>query len=80
MYEQTVRDGLSKVSNVNLDNIPSTQLALLVEMCGIGVSSFFRVINNTSRLLISAFGASDFRTTTFSETFEHVSFTKATEE
>ena len=38
-YDKTVCDGLSKVCNVNFDDISSTQLALLAEMGGLGVSS-----------------------------------------
>ena len=38
-YDKTVRNGLSKVCNVNFDDISSTQLALPAEMCGLGVSS-----------------------------------------
>ena len=38
-YDKTLRDGLSKESNMNIDNILSTQLALPAEMRGLGVSS-----------------------------------------
>ena len=38
-YDKTVRNGLSKVCNVNFDDISSTQLALPAEMGGLGVSS-----------------------------------------
>ena len=38
-YDKPVREGLSKVCNVNFDNILSTQLALPAEMGGLGVSS-----------------------------------------
>ena len=38
-YVKTVRDGLSKACNVNIDDISSTQLALPAEMGGLGVSS-----------------------------------------
>ena len=38
-YDKTVRDGLSKVCNVNFDDISRTQLALFAEMGGLGVSS-----------------------------------------
>ena len=38
-YDKTVRDGLSKVCNVNFDDISSTQLALPAEKSGLGVSS-----------------------------------------
>ena len=36
---KTVRDGLSKVCNLNLDDNSSTQLCLPAEMGGLGVSS-----------------------------------------
>ena len=76
-YDKTVRDGLSKVCNVNFDDISSTQLDLLAEMGGLGVSSASLLA--LSAFLASAFGASVFLTTIFSETFEDVSFTKALE-
>ena len=38
-YDKTVRDGLSKVCNVNFDDISSTQLAPPTIMGGLGVSS-----------------------------------------
>ena len=76
-YDKTVRDGLSKVCNVNFDDISSTQLALPAEMCGLGVSSASLLA--LTAYLASAFGASDFLTMIFSETFEDVSFTKALE-
>ena len=63
--------------NVNFDDISSTQLALLAEMGGLGVSSLSFLA--LPAFLASAFGASDFLTTVFSETFEDVSFTKALE-
>ena len=75
-YDKTVRDGLSKVCNVNFDDISSTQLALPAEMGGLGVSSASLL---ALPFLASAFGASDFLTMIFSETFEDVSFTKALE-
>ena len=75
--DKTVRDRLSKVCNVNLDDISSTQLALPTEMCGLGFSSASLLA--LPAFLASAFGASDFLTTIFSETFEDVSFTKALE-
>ena len=75
-YDKTVRDGLSKVCNVNFDDISSTQLALPAEM-GVGVLSASLLA--LPAFLASAFGASDFLTTIFSETFEDVSFTKALE-
>ena len=75
----TTHDGLSKVCNVNFDNISSNQLALLAQMGGLGVSS--ASLPALLAFLASAFGASDFLTTIFSETFEDVpiSFTKALE-
>ena len=76
-YDKTVRDGLSKVCNVNFDDISSTQLALPAEMGGLGVSS--ASLLPLPAFLASAFGASDFLTMIFSETFEDVSFTKALE-
>ena len=66
-----------KVCNVNFDKISSTQLTLPAEMVGLGVSS--ALLLALSVFLASAFGASDFLTTIFSETFEDVSFTKALE-
>ena len=76
-YDKTVRDGLSKVRNVNFDDISSTQLALLAEIGGLGVSSASLLALPT--FLVSAFGASDFLTTVLSGTFEDVSITKAFE-
>ena len=76
-YDKTVRDGLSKVCNVNFDDFSSTQLALPAEMGGLGVSSASLLAQLA--FLASAFGASDFLTTIFSETFEDVSFAKAIE-
>ena len=76
-YDKTVRDGLSKMCNVNFDDISSTQLSLPAEMGGHGVSSASLLA--LPAFLAPAFGASDFLTTTFSETFEDVSFTKALE-
>ena len=76
-YDKTVRDGLSKVCNVNFDDISSTQLALPAGMGGLGVLSASLLA--LPALLVSAIGASDFLTTIFSETFEDVSFTKALE-
>ena len=69
MFEKTVRDGLLKVCDVNFDNILSTQLVLLAEMGGLGVSSVSLLALST--FLFSAFGASDFLTTIFLETFEN---------
>ena len=66
---------VSKVCNVNFDDISSTQLALPVKMGGLGVSS--ALLLALPAFLASAFDASDFLTTIFSETIEDVSFTKA---
>ena len=76
-YDKTVRNGLSKVCNVNFANLSTTQLALPAEMGGLGVS--FASLIALSAFSDSAFGASNFLTTIFSETFEDVSFTKALE-
>ena len=76
-YDKTVRDGLSKVCNLNFDDISSTQLALAAEMGGLGISSASLLA--LPGFLASAFGASDFLTTIFLETLEDVSFTKALE-
>ena len=75
-YDKTVRDGLSKVCNVNFDDISSTQLALPAEMGGLGVSSASLLA--FPAFLAKAFGAIVFLTTIFSGTFED-SFTKALE-
>ena len=58
-YDKTVRDKLSKVCNVNFDDILSTQLALPAEMGGLGVSSASLLALPV--FLASAFGASDLR-------------------
>ena len=76
-FDKTVRQGLSKVCNVNFDDVSSTQLALPVEMGVLGVSS--ASLLKLPGFLASAFGASDFLRTIFSETFEDDSFTKALE-
>ena len=76
-FDRTVRDGLSKVCNVNCDVISSTQLALLAVMSGLGVSS--ASILALSAFMVSAFGASDFLTTIYSETVEDVLFLKVFE-
>ena len=76
-YDKTVRDGLSKVCNVNFDDISNTHLALPAEMGGLGVSSASLLA--LPSFLASGFGASDFLTTIFWETIEDVSFTKALE-
>ena len=47
-YDKTVRDGLSKVCNVNFVDIWSTQLALPAEMGGLGV--LIRIIISNFRL------------------------------
>ena len=75
--DKTVRDGLSKVSNVKFDDISSTQLDLADEMGGLGVSTASLLA--LPAFLATAFGASDFLTTILWETFEGVSFTKALE-
>ena len=76
-HDKTVRDGLSNLCNMNFDNISSTQLALPAEIGGVGVSS--ASLSALPAFLASAFGASDFLTMIFLETFEDVSFTKALE-
>ena len=76
-HDKTVLNGHSKVCNVNLDNISSTQLALPGKMGGLWVSSASLLA--LTAFLASAFGASDFFTTIFSKTFEDVSFTKVLE-
>ena len=76
-YDKTVRDGLSKVCNVNFDDVSSTQLALPAEMGGLGVASASLLA--LPAFLASAFGASDFLSTIFAESFEDVSFTRALE-
>ena len=76
-YDITVRDGLSKACNVNVENISSTQLALPAEMVGLEFSSASLLA--LPAVLASAFGASDFLTTIFLETFKNVSFTIALE-
>ena len=74
-YDKTVRDGLSKVCNMNFDDISSTQMALSAKMGVLWVSSASLLA--LPAFLASAFGASDFLPTIFSETIEDVSFTKA---
>ena len=76
-YDKNVRDGHTKVCNVNFDKTSSTQLALPVEIGGLGVSCASLLA--LPAFLASAFGASDFLTTIFSETFEDVPFTKVLE-
>ena len=60
-YDKTVRDGLSKVCNVNFYDISSTRLALPAEMGGLGVSSASLLA--LPGFLASASEASDFLTT-----------------
>ena len=57
-FDKIVRDELSKVCNVNFDNISSTQLALPARMVGLVVSSASLLA--LPAFLASAFGASDF--------------------
>ena len=76
-YNKTVRDGLSKVCNANFDDVSSIQLALPAEMGGLGVSTASLLA--LPAFLASAFGASDFLPTIFSETYKDVSFAKALE-
>ena len=68
--DETVRDGFSKVCNVTFYDISA-------EMGGLGVRSASLLV--LPGFLASAFGASDFLTTIFSETFQDVSFTRALE-
>ena len=70
-----VRDELSKVYNVNFDDMWNAQLALPAKMGGLEVSS--ASLLSFSAFLASALSASDFLTTLFSETLEVVSFRKA---
>ena len=76
-YGKTVRDGLSKVCNVNFDGISSSQLALPCGMGGLGDSSASLLA--LPAFWVSAFGACDFLTTILSEIFDDVSFAKAHE-
>ena len=62
---------------MNFDDNSTTQLALFVEMGGLGVP--FASLLALSAFLASALGASDFLTTIFLETFEDVLFTKPLE-
>ena len=62
---------------MDIDDIASTQLALPAEMGSLRVSSASLIAHPA--FLASAFGASDFLTTIFSERFDNVSFTKALE-
>ena len=63
---------------MNFDDTSSTQLALPAETGGLGVSS--AILLALPAFLASAFGASDFLTTVFSERFDDFSFPKALEE
>ena len=74
-YDKTVRDGFSKLCNVNFDKISSTQLCLPAGMDGLGVS--YASLLALPAFLASAFGESDLLITIFSRRFEEVSFTKA---
>ena len=74
---KTSQNRLSIVCNVNFDVILRTQLALPAEMGGLGVSSASLLALPT--FLASAFGASDFLTTIFSEPCDDVLLTKALE-
>ena len=76
-YDKTVHDGLSKVCNVNFDDISSTRLAVPAEMGGLEVSSASLLA--LPAFVASAFGASDFLTTIFLETFDDFSLTNALE-
>ena len=76
-HDKTVRDELSKVCNVNFDDISRTQLALPAEMGCLGVSSASLLA--LPGFLATAFGAIDFLTTIFSEIFDDILFTKALE-
>ena len=75
--DKTVRDGFSKVCNVNFDNNLSTQVSLPAQMGGLGVLSASLLA--LPAFLASVFGASDILTTIFSETFDDVLFAKALE-
>ena len=77
LLEKHHKTGLSIVCNVNFDVILRTQLALPAEMGGLGVSSASLLALPT--FLASAFGASDFLTTIFSEPCDDVLLTKALE-
>ena len=77
-YLKIMRDRLSKVCNVNVEDISSTQLALPAEMGGLGVSSASLLA--LPAFVASAFGACDFLTTIFSEPFEDVSWLSLTNE
>ena len=77
-YDKTVRNGHSKVCNVReLRRHWRPHLALPAEMGGLGVSSASLLALLVG--LISAFDASDFLTTIFSEISEDVSLTKTLE-
>ena len=74
-YDKTVRGGLSKVCN-ELRRY-SEYTASSAEMGGLAISS--ALLLALPAILAPAFGASNFLTTIFSETFDDVSFTKALE-
>ena len=76
-YDKTVSDRVSKVCNVNSEDSSRKQLALPAEMGSLGVWSASLLA--LPAFLASAFGASDFLTTIFLETFEDVSFKKVLE-
>ena len=69
--DKIVRDGLSKVCNVNFDKILSAPLALPLNWV---VLDIIRIIINTSRLFSLSFCCERLLTTIFSETFKDVSF------
>ena len=73
-YDKIIRDGLSKVCNVNFDDISST---LPAECVVLGRHS--HLYWHFRPFWPAAFGASDFLWTNFSEPYEDVSFTKALE-
>ena len=62
---------------MNFNDFSSTQLALSAELGSLGVSSASLLALHS--FSASAFGANDFLTTIFSDTFENISFTKALE-
>ena len=66
-FDKTVRDGLSKVSNVNFDDNSSTHQALPAKMVGLGVQSASLLA--LPGFLASTFGAKDFHTTIFLSLF-----------
>ena len=62
-YEKTLRDGLSKVCNKNIDNISSTQLGLPAKKGGLEVSS--APLSAFPAFLAPAVAASDIPTLIF---------------